>query len=667
MTHFDEDMWQGEGDWEGEAGQWDCMCCRFKNSSFMPVCEVCSLPKGQAPEGFNEVDGSLKSLLLSESRLEQHQAACRSDPHAYCSEVSRMLDLEVSLSSASRARITATLAAEHQHRLFDRLLNDLSIAELLVGLKFLDAPRKVRQLERKVISLTTRKAKRATKREVEAKITALKSEILDGASLTGSIGRKARIKMKQIPADKLEFYLLMFPREPWKDLADMLHLKRSDFSLDYFQGCIFGEAAPAGSLVADTEACTDPANLVALLEKHPNLLSMYSYLRNKFPELRRQGGTQGAAHGGQAEALGAQAVANRVTLARGAPLEDVLWFYEELSAAPGVEEAVHERLAKGESLEAGRGRTNYGKLMERLILFRNKGLSFVPQLMTYAEDKLAALATSVGSGKKVAVLGDASGSMEVAINTSTILGSLLSVCLEAELRFFNDFSFQPSTPLATAADVLKVTEQTVAAGVTAPAAALWPYYESKVPVDLFVVVSDEEENTAGPQDLLFADLFRKYKAEVHPQAEVFLVSFLQGPSSFLGKMNATLRTKGIRCRQFRLDGRRPDLSKLPNLLALLNLELGLRLAGTGTGVHAHGAAATAGAGAVDPNDPEELDPNDGHRHRDLGAALGRSKLELSLSAAPNTTNATNGTAALAGVLEEEAGPAIEEGEVAPVC
>merc|ERR1712146_135433 len=111
-------------------------------------------------------------------------------------------------------------------------------------------------------------------------------------------------------------------------------------------------------------------------------------------------------------------------------------------------------------------------------------------------------------------------------------------------------------------------------------------------------------------------------------AEVFLVSFLQGPSSFLGKMNATLRTKGISCRQFRLDGRRPDLSKLPNLLALLNLELDLTV--TKSDARAHGAVA-ATAGAVDPNDPN--DPDDAHGHRDQSAD--RSKLLL--SAVPNAT------------------------------
>ena len=59
----------------------------------------------------------------------------------------------------------------------------------------------------------------------------------------------------------------------------------------------------------------------------------------------------------------------RLQLARRAPLEDVLWFYDQLDGA-GVEAAVHHRLCCGEALEAQRGRANFGKLMERLITFR---------------------------------------------------------------------------------------------------------------------------------------------------------------------------------------------------------------------------------------------------------------------------------------------------------
>lgn len=57
---------------------------------------------------------------------------------------------------------------------------------------------------------------------------------------------------------------------------------------------------------------------MALLDKHPNLYTMYSYLRKKF-----------------SDRLSDEC---KLKLAARAPLEDVLWFYEELNA-PGVEDA----------------------------------------------------------------------------------------------------------------------------------------------------------------------------------------------------------------------------------------------------------------------------------------------------------------------------------------
>lgn len=110
-----------------------------------------------------------------------------------------------------------------------------------------------------------------------------------------------------------------------------------------------------------------------------------------------------------------------------------------------------------------------------------------------------------------------------------------------------------------------------ATGCTAPAAGLLPYLEQRKKVDLFVVVSDEEENTSA-NSMFFAPMFKRYRAEVNPNARVFLVSFLSGPSSFLGKMRAALRREGIDAKQFRLDGRRPDLSKLPHLMGMVAIE-----------------------------------------------------------------------------------------------
>jgi len=550
-----------------DATQWECGVCRFKNCSFMPVCEVCSHGRhAPIPAVVSETTG-LRALFLGEAKLAEHQAALRADAEGYKAELTRLLRLNAFVSSATMARATATLVAERQHKLADECLKRLSVAELVACVKFLDAPRKVRQLRRKLEVYETRRVRRSTKRDRERDISLLEQEMLQGGNMTGSFARKVRGTVRALTPDRLEFFLLMFPVEPWRDLADLVHFSPKDFSLEYFLPVVHGAEAPGGSLVAEMRAIERAGpetgteevsgSVCALLDKHPTLCTMYSYLRKGFE--------------------GKLDDTVKLKLAHRAPLEDVLWFYEELDA-PGVETAVHARLAESESLDAGRGRTNYGKLMERLLYFRTRNLSFTPLLMRYAEDRLKVLAAdarATGEGaRRVAVLGDASGSMEVAINTSTILGSLLSVCLDAELHFFNDGVFPAPLAPKSAADVLRVTELVPAQGVTSPAAALWPFYEQKKACDLFIVVSDEEENTES-HGYTFAKLFAKYRAEVNPSAACFLVSFLAGPSSFLGKMNAAMRVEGISCRQFRLDGRRPDLSKLPNLLAMLKLELGL--------------------------------------------------------------------------------------------
>mmetsp|Transcript_18983 Transcript_18983/g.55222 ORF Transcript_18983/g.55222 Transcript_18983/m.55222 type:complete len:627 (-) Transcript_18983:336-2216(-) len=573
-----EDWSEFEG-YDGEVAdvsQWVCDLCRFKNSQLMPVCEVCSLKRGEpapvACKGRGDPGtprGEQRALILGESKLVAHEASLRGDAECYAAELALLLDLGVPVPSANMPRIAAALVAVGAHTLFDRVLAAMTVAEVVAFAKFLDAPRKVRQLRRRIQALKRGNTRRKTVRALERTADQLEAEgLLASGSMTGSIARKVRRKVSLTSTEELEFFLLMFPAEPWKELSDLCHFKPSDFKLSYFLPAVHGEAAPLDSLTAQVrdwargadagELSTEQRNakLLELLDAHPSLYNMYSFLR-------RTSGTMSDEV--------------KLRLARHAPLEDVLWFYEEMDdGSGGVEAAVEARLAGGEGLDAGRGRANYGKLMERLLLFRRKNLAFVPHLMKYAEEQLQTLAadeTFQRDAFRVAVLGDASGSMEVAINTSTILGSLLSVCLDAELHFFNDLVFPSPIAPTSAADVLQVTESVPATGLTSPAAALLPFYEQKKPVDLFVVVSDEEENTPAGGGLFFAELFQKYQKEVNPRAGCFLVSFLSGPSSFLGKMNASLQRVGIRPRQFRLDGRRPDLSRLSNLLAMLRMEL----------------------------------------------------------------------------------------------
>ncbi len=178
--------------------------------------------------------------------------------------------------------------------------------------------------------------------------------------------------------------------------------------------------------------------------------------------------------------------------------------------------------------------------VERLLVFRRMQAPFWRRLMPFAEDLLSelkakrlalverarggprslqALAASavaerpaelasvpaavveslpVEASLTVAVLGDASASMQVCVNASCICGAMMSAIFEAELVFFNSTAFRARTHAtpSTAEEVLAVTEEVRAGNTTSPAAGLAEFYKAKKPIDIFIVVTDEEENSA---------------------------------------------------------------------------------------------------------------------------------------------------------------------------
>jgi len=88
-------------------------------------------------------------------------------------------------------------------------------------------------------------------------------------------------------------------------------------------------------------------------------------------------------------------------------------------------------------------------------------------------------------------------------------------------------------------------------------------------VKFFIVVTDEIENEKY-KNYFFPELFFKYYNEVYP-AKIVFVSFLENPSE-KGRMVTSLENMGIVPLQFKLDGKRPDLTKLDSLLGLLASE-----------------------------------------------------------------------------------------------
>ena len=159
----------------------------------------------------------------------------------------------------------------------------------------------------------------------------------------------------------------------------------------------------------------------------------------------------------------------------------------------------------------------------------------------------------------------------MAIKSSCIIASLLSVALNADLKFFNSEVFDPPVVPRNVDETIEVVNKIDARGGTCMASAIWPYLVNKVKIDLFVLVSDEGENEKY-QDEYFASLFQKYKNEINPKAQLFLGSFLKVGDDGIIMTRLKERNVDEGCiKQFRLHPENPDTSKFNALLGLVAL------------------------------------------------------------------------------------------------
>ncbi len=119
----------------------------------------------------------------------------------------------------------------------------------------------------------------------------------------------------------------------------------------------FGKEAPKDSVVNLVQTLSSDT-VVELLKTHP---IPYSYLRLQVKPIPE-------------EAKG--------IIAKYAPLDTIIWYYEELANAE-VDKEIDRRLTAGELPNFG-----YGKMMERMLLFRSINAPFFKKLMPIAEDRL---------------------------------------------------------------------------------------------------------------------------------------------------------------------------------------------------------------------------------------------------------------------------------------
>ncbi len=374
--------------------------------------------------------------------------------------------------------------------------------------------------------------------------------------VTNALCKRVRAWFHSLTAESLEYLLLTCEPEAlkaWRYVMDLCHAKSTDFALPFFPAVAFRgrQHVPSDHMV---HMCYgDKLNahtLEGLCQQFPRLANAYALVHKAVPPSQ-------------------MSVASKSWFATHAPLSDVLWWYEELHC-PQAEAALMQRLAQpGADLNEGQYDISFGKLMERFMVFRSMGASFAPLLATRAEAALSSLVKHhPKTGLRVAILGDASGSMEVAVRTASILGGLLSSVMDARLDFFDAGLRPQGLQPKTAAEVLDVATGTPASGSTNPAAALQTFLDSGEAIDLFVVVTDEGENGTS-RGSSFAQLMKQYKRTVHAGVQVFFISFL-APNITMGPMQVALAQLGIGCHSFKLDAKRPDLSKFSGLLGKLN-------------------------------------------------------------------------------------------------
>lgn len=565
-----------------------------------------------------------RTLLLSECSTRDHIVVLKKYPVIYKEILTLMMKNKVIFSTNAKGRILAALFISGENKMAETVLQApgvIGLAEVIKAVGILDAPRSVRQLEKKLALLEKRAAenpkavKKRTLASLKTKIHNLQQDeggLLDGASFTGTRLRLVKNWAKALPRERLEFFLLNFPTDNWKALADLVHFHRTDFELDYFMEAVYEGKVPTSSVVHNARTCR-PSELLSVLKEFPQMLEYYSFLRRRFSTNREKSEALEAKvrvltdmgfsrerslmaikrnlAGDQAiewmlteganltveeveDQIGSKDMVPAVItyLAENMPLETLLWWYHELEC-PEVEKITTRRVESKETLSSS-GRSSYGKLMERLLFFHSKGLGFAQNLVPYAEKALTALQVPAAD-MSVVVMGDASGSMDVAIQSSCSLGSMLAASLDATLCFFNTdlvpsrITGQKFFNPKSAVESLDIINGVRAQGGTSMAAGLWPFYEKKTKVDLFILVSDEEENQSK-NGFRFHTLFAKYREDVNPAAEVILVSFLRQGDEGLIKTN--LSKVNIFPPQFRLNKGMPDTSKFESVLGLIMLE-----------------------------------------------------------------------------------------------
>ncbi len=394
-------------------------------------------------------------------------------------------------------------------------------------------------------------------------------ELINSASVSGSLARKVKDWAKSLKNHDLQLIMLGLPKDPWRKLADIVHFHPDDFSDPNFLLDIHRDSSSSndgftrsshsfvGRMRKLEELSEDHGieltqQFLDIATKYPHIYYCYAYIRTKSFLMTNE---------------------DIVTsLAAKIPLDTALWYFEELHrVSKDCQAILGERLSEfgcnDDEILNSSTKLTFGKLVERILTFQKMKLTFAESLIPYAKNRLNTLKErwSGDCNARFAVFGDASSSMQTAIEASTVFATMVSVCFNAELSFFaSDLVKSPHQNPKTLEETFEVCEKIRASGCTSLAAALWPYYSEKKVMDTFVLVTDEVENTSS-NGYRFAQLLAEYKKHVNEDVKLIVVRVGKGYVPF----QKSLESHGIQFKVVMIDSSRPDLAKFDGLLGQL--------------------------------------------------------------------------------------------------
>jgi hypothetical protein len=477
--------------------------------------------------------------------LKEHFTHYSEDTTRYVEDITKLYSDKILCKSApinTKAYILMVLLHYKNKETFKSLYEYIDLPELTKACELMDTGRYKRQLAKKLEKWPNSKK---IHQEYKQLIIDTNHD-MEEYKISFNLSHIKIIKgwVKQLSADKLIYRAMMFSTDLWKKLADLCHLHPTkDFALDWFLPFCFGSPVPENNIVHAYHNLT-----------YENFIEYYRIHNFDYETIRIK--------------LSMNvyniyiADIKRVIVSR-EKLNTILWYWDELVNADTISIVMNRLKNTSEQIDL-----SYGKIVD--LISKTHDSNVCNDLIKLAEEKLTNYKININ--QPIAIFGDKSSSMQVAIKISAIITSLLCYICDAHLHLFNDVDNHIINPPKTIADAIRFGKEcNKAQGTTAPAASLYHYYKNKTPVKTIILITDEEENTKC-NEYKFATLYAAYRQEVYPAKLVFISFTDPNTDAFMVRDLKMVLGDDI-CNEyikvFKFNVKNPDLNRMDVVLKYL--------------------------------------------------------------------------------------------------